>query len=134
MMPCVRHTLSADCVHVHCSRNKQEARCSCTQTKWGSWVMEISLREDIVNLKPATPTMHPPLPGMPFLTPSKHWCISHLSNAAFPQCKFRVYSAPSHHRMIKTISISFKCFIGQKDGCFYEPNLFCNGEPLMTQH
>lgn len=49
----------------------------------------------------------------------KHKCNNHLSRAAFLRCKFRVYSLPSNYYMIKTISISFKCFIGQKDGCFY---------------
>lgn len=42
-----------------------------------------------------------------------------LFHAPFPARKITVYSVQSNYGMIKTISISFKCFIGQIDGCFY---------------
>lgn len=55
----------------------------------------------------------------PLLVPAKSQGINHFRLVAFPQCKFRVYSIPSNYDMIRTTSISFKCFIGLKDGCFY---------------
>lgn len=42
-----------------------------------------------------------------------------LLRAPFPARKITVCSVQSNYGMIKTISISFKCFIGQIDGCFY---------------